>query len=239
MKERILAGARAMGISLPEAAPEQFALYHAMLTEANRTMNLTRVSDDPDEAVDRNYLDSLTPLAVPGLMDGVKTLCDVGSGAGFPGIPLAIARPDIRVTLMDSLGKRVAFLNGVIERLCLNAEAVHLRAEEAAGLAAYRDRFDRVTARAVAALPVLCELALPLTRPGGRFIAYKGPSLDEELTAAAAALKRLNAGAAVCYSAPIPGRDWDHRLCVVPKAGPTPRAFPRRPGEAARHPILR
>ena len=102
MKERILAGARAMGISLPEAAPEQFALYHAMLTEANRTMNLTRVSDDPDEAVDRNYLDSLTPLAVPGLMDGVKTLCDVGSGAGFPGIPLAIARPDIRVTLWAS-----------------------------------------------------------------------------------------------------------------------------------------
>ena len=89
MKALISEGARAMGVSLPEAAPEQFALYHALLTEANKAMNLTRVPDDPAEAVGRNYLDSLAPLAVSGLMDGVKTLCDVGSGAGFPGIPLA------------------------------------------------------------------------------------------------------------------------------------------------------
>ena len=239
MKERILEGALAMGVALPAEAPEQFALYHALLVEANKTMNLTRVPDDPAEAVDRNYLDSLAPLAVPRLMDGVQTLCDVGSGAGFPGIPLAIARPGIRVTLMDSLGKRVAFLNDVIGRLGLNAEAVHVRAEEAARLPVYRDRFDCVTARAVAALPVLLELALPLARPGGRFIAYKGPSLDEELAACQAVLRRLNAGGAACYPAPIPGRDWDHRLCAVLKDGPTPKSFPRRPGEAARHPILR
>ena len=239
MKDMITEGARAMGIALPEDAPERFERFHALLTEANRTMNLTRVPDDPAEAVDRNYLDSLTPLAVPGLMEGVATLCDLGAGAGFPGIPLAIARPDIRVTLMDSLGKRVAFLNDVIEQLGLNAEAVHIRAEEAARLPAYRDRFDRVTARAVAALPALVELALPLVRPGGRFIAYKGPSLEEELAACPAVLKRLNAGEAVCHAAPIPGRDWDHRLCAVEKAGATPKSFPRRPGEAARNPILR
>ena len=239
MKALISDGARAMGIALPADAPEQFARYHALLTEANKAMNLTRVPDDPAEAVDRNYLDSLSPLAVPGLMDGVKTLCDVGAGAGFPGIPLAIARPDIRVTLMDSLGKRVAFLSDVIAKLGLNAEAVHIRAEEAARLPVFRDRFDRVTARAVAAMPVLCELALPLVKRGGRFIAYKGPSLDEELAACPAVLKRLNAGEAVCFAAPIPGRDWDHRLCAVLKAGDTPKSFPRRPGEAARHPILR
>lgn len=238
MKDMILAGARAMGIALPAEAPERFALYHALLTEANRTMNLTRVPDDPAEAVDRNYLDSLAPLAVPGLMDGARMLCDVGSGAGFPGIPLAIARPDIRVTLMDSLGKRVAFLNDVIGRLRLNAEAVHLRAEEAARQD-FRDRFDIVTARAVAALPALCELALPLVRPGGRFIAYKGPSLEEELADCAAVLKRLNAGRAACFPVSIPGRDWDHRLCAVVKTGGTPKSFPRRPGEAVRNPILR
>ena len=140
---------------------------------------------------------------------------------------------------MDSLGKRVAFLNDVIGRLGLNAEAMHIRAEEAARLPVCRDRFDRVTARAVAALPALLELALPLARPGGLFIAYKGPSLDEELAACAAVLKRLNAGGAACYPVPIPGHDWDHRLCAVKKAGPTPKAFPRRSGEAARNPILR
>jgi len=238
MRNLIADGARAMGIALHGDAADRLARFHALLTEANRTMNLTRVPDDPAEAVDRNYLDSLTPLAVPGLMDGVKTLCDVGSGAGFPGIPLAIARPDIRVTLMDSLGKRVNFLNDVIDRLQLNAEAVHIRAEEAARLEGCRDRFDLVTARAVAALPALIELAMPLARVGGRFVAYKGPALDEELAVSAAVMRRLNAGDAQCFSAAIPGRDWDHRLCVVKKLGATPRAFPRRPGEAARNPIL-
>lgn len=238
MRDLILDGAQAMGIALPDDAADKFAAYHAMLVEANKSMNLTRVPDEPGEAVDRNYLDSLAPLAVPGLLDGARALCDVGAGAGFPGIPLAIARPDIRVTLMDSLGKRVAFLNGVIEALGLNAEAIHIRAEEAARLPQYRDAFDRVTARAVAALPVLMELALPLVKPGGRFIAYKGPSLDEELAASAAAMKRLNAGGAECFPAPIPGRDWDHRLCAVKKTGATPKSFPRRPGEAARNPIL-
>ena len=115
MIDLIVNGARAMGIGLTGEMAERFAAYHALLVEANKTMNLTRVPDDPAEAVDRNYLDSLAPLAVPGLLDGVKTLCDVGAGAGFPGIPLAIARPDIRITLMDSLGKRVNFLNELIE----------------------------------------------------------------------------------------------------------------------------
>ena len=238
MKDLIVNGARAMGIELTGEMAERFAAYHALLVEANKTMNLTRVPDDPAEAVDRNYLDSLAPLAVPGLLNGVKTLCDVGAGAGFPGIPLAIARPDIRITLMDSLGKRVNFLNDVIEKLNLNAEAVHIRAEEAAK-GEYRDHFDAVTARAVAALPVLIELAMPLVATGGRFIAYKGPSLDEELAQSAAAMKRLNAMGAACFPVVIPGRDWDHRLFVVKKNGATPKSFPRKPGEAARNPILR
>ncbi len=239
MRNLILEGAKAMGIALPDGAADQFTAYHTLLVEANKVMNLTRVPDDPAEAVCRNYLDSLAPLAVPGLMDGAKTLCDVGAGAGFPGIPLSIACPGIRVTLMDSLGKRVAFLNDVIAQLGLNAEAVHMRAEEAARLPEYRDAFDRVTARAVAALPALCELALPLVKPGGRFIAYKGPSLDEELNDAAAVISRLNAGQAACTVVSIPERDWDHRLCVIRKNGVTPKSFPRKPGEAARHPILR
>jgi len=209
-----------------------------MLTEANRVMNLTRVSEDAQESVDRNYLDSISPLAVPGLMDGVKTLCDVGSGAGFPGIPLAIVCPDIHVVLRDSLGKRVKFLNQVIDALHLNAEAIHTRAEDAAKLPEYRDRFDLVTARAVAALPTLLELSLPFVRPGGRMLAFKGPSLDEELTASEKALKKLCAQPAASHSVTIPGRAWDHRLMVIRKTAPTPKTFPRKAGEAGRNPIL-
>lgn len=238
MKDMIIKGAREMGITLPENAPDQLIRYHEILTEVNQVMNLTRVSDDPQESVDRNYLDSISPLAIPGLMDGVKTMCDVGSGAGFPGIPLSIACPNIHVVMMDSLGKRVKFLNQVIDELHLNAEAIHTRAEDAAKLSAYRDQFDLVTARAVAALPTLLELALPFVRPGGRMMAFKGPSLDEELASSGKALKRLCAQPVEAHSISIPGRDWDHRLMMIRKTAPTPKAFPRKAGEAGRNPIL-
>lgn len=239
MRELIRAGAAAMGIALPDDAPDKLVIYHEMLVETNRVMNLTRVPDDPAEAIDRNYLDSLAPLAAPHLMENVKTLCDVGTGAGFPGVPLSIARPDIHVVLMDSLGKRVKFLQGVIDRLNLNAEAVHIRAEDAAKLPDYRDRFDLAVARAVAALPTLCELTLPFVKAGGRFIAYKGPSLDEELAQSGAILKRMKAECLETLPVAFPGRDWDHRLCVVRKNAPTPASFPRKAGEAGRNPILR
>ncbi len=239
MRELIRAGAAAMGIALPDDAPDKLVIYHEMLVETNRVMNLTRVPDDPAEAVDRNYLDSLAPLAAPHLMENVKTLCDVGTGAGFPGVPLSIARPDIHVVLMDSLGKRVKFLQSVIDRLNLNAEAVHIRAEDAAKLPDCRDRFDLAVARAVAALPTLCELTLPFVKAGGRFIAYKGPSLDEELSQSGAILKRMKSECLETRSVAFPGRDWDHRLCVVRKNAPTPASFPRKAGEAGRNPILR
>lgn len=238
MREMIINGAKAMGIILPEAAPDQLIQYHEMLTEVNKVMNLTRVPDDPQESVDRNYLDSISPLSVSGLMDGVKTLCDVGSGAGFPGIPLSIACPGIHVVMMDSLGKRVKFLNQVIDALHLNAEAIHTRAEDAAKLPLYRDHFDMVTARAVAALPTLLELSLPFVRPGGRMMAFKGPSLDEELSASEKALRKLCAQPIESHSVAIPGRDWDHRLMLIRKTAPTPKAFPRKAGEAGRNPIV-
>lgn len=238
MRQMILNGAREMGIDLPEPAAGQLVRYHEMLTEANRVMNLTRVSEDAQESVDRNYLDSLSPLSVPGLMDGVHSMADVGSGAGFPGIPLAIACPHIHVVMMDSLGKRIKFLSQVIDELKLNAEAIHTRAEDAARLPAYRDCFDLVTARAVAALPTLIELALPFARPGGRLLAFKGPSLDEEAAASGAALKRLCGQELAHYPVHIPGRDWDHRLMVIRKCAATPKAFPRKAGEAGRNPIL-
>lgn len=238
MKNMILAGAQQMGISLPDHAPEQLVQYHEMLMEANRVMNLTRVPENAQESVDRNYLDCLSPLSVSGLLDGVHTLCDVGSGAGFPGIPLSIACPQIHVVLMDSLGKRVKFLNQVIAALRLNAESIHIRAEDAARLPAYRDHFDLVTARAVASLPTLIELSLPFVRPGGHMLAFKGPSLDEELAVSQKALKKLCAQPVQSYTVSIPGRDWDHRLLLIRKNAPTPKCFPRKAGEAGRAPFI-
>lgn len=236
MLNRICEGARQMGVVLPEGAAEKMLRFHELLMQANAQFNLTRVPDDPQEAVDRNYLDSLAPLAHAGLMRGQRLL-DLGSGAGFPGIPLAIALPDTHVVLLDSLRKRVDFLNGVIEELGLNAEAVHFRAEEAARRPEMREQFSVVTARAVAALPTLCELTLPFTRVGGALIAYHGPKADEELPMAQEAIRTLGGGQAAVIAAPVPERDWDHRLVRVEKRRQTPQKYPRKPGEPGRKPI--
>ena len=239
MLERIREGALKMCIALPEDAAEKMLRFHELLMRANEQFNLTRVPDDPKEAADRNFLDSLAPLAQKGLMDGCAALLDLGSGAGFPGIPLAIALPNVRVTLMDSLGKRVNFLSDVIAALGLNAQAVHFRAEEAAKNPQWREQFDCVTARAVAAMPTLAELALPFARVGGRLVAYKGPAAGEELRQAERAIELLGGGNARILQVRIPEReDWDHRLVLVDKQRATPRRFPRKSGEAGRNPIL-
>ncbi len=233
----LLERAEKAGISLTREMAEKFALYRVMVIEANRVMNLTRVSEDPEEAVDRDALDALAPLRVPGLMDPVRTLIDVGSGAGVPGVVLAIALPGVKVTLLDALKKRVDFLNRVCEALNLDARALHARSEDAARDKSLRDAFDCATARAVAGLPALLELSLPFVRPGGFFLAYKGPALNEELPAAARALRLLNGQDRGPVSLPIPGRDWDHRLLIVDKLRPTPAAYPRKAGEPEKMPL--
>jgi 16S rRNA (guanine527-N7)-methyltransferase len=233
--DRIRRSAEQMGIALPEQAPEQFYLYHQMIDEANSRMNLTRVLE-PEEAVDRHFMDSLAPLSL-GWTSSARSLCDVGTGAGFPGIPLAIACPELRVVLLDSLNKRVEFLKQVIAELGLNAQAIHGRAEELARKPELRDAFDLSTARAVAALPTLLELTLPFVRPGGAMICYKGPGLDEEMAGAQNALNRLCARVDEVQKVSIPGRDWDHRLVKIKKLAETPRAYPRKPGDPNRKPL--
>ena len=232
MKNMLMEAAARCGMELDERSAAQMAEFWAYLKEVNQSMNLTRVDSDA-EAAERHFVDSLAPLKAGLIPRGARVL-DVGSGAGFPGMPLAIARPDADVTLMDSLGKRVNFLSEAARRAGVRVNAVHARAEEAAR-GELREAFDVVTARAVARLNVLCELALPFVRVGGVLVAYKGPAADEELAEAAAAIKRLGGGAARVLSADMPGRDA--RLVVVKKLTPTPKSFPRRPGEAARKPI--
>ena len=236
MIDLLLRRAEAAGIPLTAEQAEKFALYHRMLVEANARFNLTRVPDDAEEAVDRNYLDCIAPLRA-GLPAGVVRAIDVGSGAGFPGIPLAICLPEVRFVLLDSLGKRVEFLRSVIDALGLNAEALHLRAEDGARRPELREAFDLATARAVAPLNLLAEYLLPFVRVGGHMLAYKGPGLDAERAEAEFAFQTLGGRFARAEAVSIPGRDWNHCLAWIEKTAPTPDRYPRKSGKPEKSPL--
>ncbi|NCB05076.1 MAG: 16S rRNA (guanine(527)-N(7))-methyltransferase RsmG [Clostridia bacterium] len=234
LRERVAA----LGAPVDSRTADRLSLYHEMLKDWNQRINLTGELDD-DEALDRHYLDSLAPLRDETLFAKGARVVDVGTGAGFPGLPLAIARPDLQVTLLDSLGKRVAFLDAVIERLGLpNVQAVHVRAEDGARNPALREKFDIATARAVAALPVLLEYLLPFVRIGGKAVCYKGPAAGEELEAGNRAAALLGAGTIICVPMVIPGReDWQHNLMICKKKKETVRHFPRKAGTPAKEPL--
>lgn len=233
----ILESAREMGIEMTEGQAAQFARYHEMLVEANAKFNLTRVPDELREAVDRNYLDCIAPLA-HDFPAGIENLVDVGSGAGFPGIPLSIMLPEVHVVLVDALDKRVKFLQSVIAELGLNAEAVHARAEDAAKRADLREQFDIATARAVAATNLLAEYLLPFVKVGGQMLALKGPGLDEELAEAAYAFEVLGGRVQRTGTMEIPGRDWSHRFAYIEKIASTPEKYPRKPGMPEKKPLV-
>lgn len=236
MYKMMLERAKAAGLNLSEEQAKQFETYHSMLIDANAKFNLTRVSEDIAEAIDRNYLDCCMPFAGDFPSD-VKTIADIGSGAGFPGIPISIYRPDIHVVMMDSLGKRVEFLKSVIDALGLNAEAVHIRAEDGARKGEYREAFDMATARAVASLNLLSEYLLPFVKVGGWMMALKGPTLEEELDQAQNALSILGGEFIREEKAVIPGRDWDHRLAYIKKVAATPEKYPRKAGKPEKKPL--
>ncbi len=219
-------------------APLRLARYHALLCEWNQRMNLT--GDTAIEtALARLYLDSLAPLSVRGLLPMGAALIDVGSGAGFPGLPLAIARPDLQVLLLDSLGKRVRFLREVIDALALpNARALHARAEDAGRDPALREGFDIALARAVAPTPVLLELLLPFARVGGAALCYKGPSAAEELAAGGRAAALLGGGPPEAIPVTVPGQpEWRHCVLRFEKRRATPLCYPRKAGVPEREPL--
>lgn len=236
MIDLMLRRAAEAGIPLTREQAAKFETYHKMLVEANSQFNLTRVPDDITEAVDRNYLDCIAPLK-NGFPIKVSRAIDVGSGAGFPGIPLSICLPGVHFVLLDSLGKRVDFLKSVIDALGLNAEAIHMRAEDAAKLPELRESFDLATARAVASLNLLSEYLLPFVKVGGYMMSLKGPGLDEEAAEAEKAFSILGGKFCKAENVVIPGRDWDHRIAWIEKVAPTPSKYPRKAGKPEKAPL--
>lgn len=243
LRRLLLANAPAFGVVLDDAAADRFERYAALLREWNERVNLTAILDDEGIAV-RHFADSLSLAprlreALAARPSGAPTLrlVDVGSGAGFPGLPLAIAFPELRVTLVDSLAKRVAFLDAAIAALGLpNADARHARAEDAAREPALRGAFDVAAARAVASLPVLCEYCLPFLRQGGLFVAMKGRA-DEAAEPMDRALALLGGEAGPVDRFVLPGTDMQRTLVLVRKVRLTPPQYPRKAGKPEKEPL--
>ena len=236
--EEILA-ARAAEAGIPLTAEQigQFSVYHEMLLDWNTRMNLTALTAPEDVAV-KHIIDSLTAYDA-ALFDGARTLIDVGTGAGLPGIPLAVYAPHLTVTLLDSLNKRVRFLTEVTAAMGLqNVRCIHARAEEAARTAEHRAAYDIVVSRAVARLPVLLEYTLPFVCVGGTLLALKGRAYAEEQKEARRAAGVLGGGRITARPVHLPGLDDVRAILTVTKERQTPAAYPRGGGAPARRPIL-
>lgn len=228
-------GAGELGLELPETAAPAFQRYCVFLEEKSREMNLTAIHGEKD-IYTLHFLDCLAVAAGRDLAG--KTAIDIGSGAGFPGVPLKIACPDMRLTLLDAQQKRVGFLSELCEELELKeVQCLHARAEEAAFLKNMRDGFDFAFSRAVAKLNVLSELCLPFVRPGGCFVAMKSTESDEEIAEAQGAFRVLSGELDEIRDYIVPGTDVVHRLVVVRKTGETPCGFPRRFSKISRSPL--
>ena len=237
MKEIIKNGLSELNLldKVPENAPELLERYGRMLIEKNEVMNLTAITD-PDQVAKLHMLDCAALLNCADFKG--KTLIDVGTGAGFPGIPLKILVPELEITLLDSLNKRVNWLNEVISDLGLSGiTAIHARAEEQALVKGFRDSFDFVTARAVADLRLLGEICLPYAKVGGTFLSMKSVGSDEELQNAAHAVKFMGGRVRGSQDYTIPGTDVTHRVLLIDKVAPTLKGYPRRWAKIQKDPL--
>ena len=232
--ETLLAeGLSTLGLSCDEEMLRRFRLYYEALEESGRVMNLTAIHGEEDVA----HLHFLDCAALLGMADfHGKTVFDIGTGAGFPGLVLKICNPSIRLTLLDSLDKRVVFLRSTCNSLGFSdVSCLHARAEEA--VIQWREAADIVTSRAVASLNVLSELCLPYVKEGGVFIAMKGPAFDEELEAAKPAIQMLGGKTESCRSYTIPGTDVTHSAILIRKTAKTPQRYPRRWAQIKKFPL--
>ncbi len=229
--------ATAAHIPLTDEQLEQFACYQAFLIAENEKVNLTRIIA-PRDIVIRHFLDSLTCAGVMGDLNGQRVI-DVGTGAGFPGVPLKILYPDMLLTLTDSVAKKTRFLEALVGELSLTrVRVIHARVEDLGQTAAHRAGYDWAVARAVARLPVLAEYLLPLVRVGGSMLAQKGTTAAAESEAAVPALTILGGGTPQLTSVQLPEREMLHYLVTIPKIKRTPKQYPRTAGQPAKSPLV-
>lgn len=233
---KILAGQ--LDIQLSDEQLEQFQIYYDMLIEKNKVMNLTAITQ-LDEFITKHFLDSIALASVyQNIKEDELKIIDLGTGAGFPGIPLKIAFPQLKITLMDSLNKRIVFLQSVIEKLQLSGiEAIHGRAEEMAKKKEFREKYDLCVSRAVSNLSTLSEYCLPFVRIDGKFISYKASEIEEELESSRKAIKLLGGKLSTVNKITLPESDIERSFVLIDKIEKTSKTYPRKPGTAAKEPI--
>ena len=225
-----------LNISIDEDQKQKFSDYYSLLLEKNKVMNLTRITDE-EEFIIKHFADSLMLCKVIE-MDNVDSLIDVGTGAGFPGIPIKIIYPNIKVTLLDSLDKRVGFLKEVIDQLSLDdIEAIHGRAEDLGQDDNYREKYDLCVSRAVADLSVLSEYCIPFIKEQGVFVSYKADGSEDEIYAARTAIETLGAGLNGVCTEQIPGTGINRQFAVIKKITKTDLKYPRKAGKPSKKPL--
>lgn len=229
--------AKEYGLELTSDQISAFNRYYELLVEWNEKINLTAITE-PREVAIKHIVDSLSCYQKE-LFTGQVSLIDVGTGAGFPGLPLKIFCPELKLTLLDSLNKRVKFLQLVVDELGLkDVEVIHARSEEAARNKKYREKFDLVTARAVARLPIICEYCLPFVKQGGTFIALKGRQYEEEIQEAQKAFSVLGGKLVKSMPVKLPELEDKRAVVYIKKEKATPKVYPRKAGTPERNPIV-
>ncbi len=232
MKQALASGLPQLERKLTDAQLDTFCAFGSALVEKNQVMNLTAITE-PEQVARLHFLDCIALLGAANFYG--KTVIDVGCGAGFPGVPLKIAEPSIDLTLLDSLKKRMDWLESTLPELGIEAQCVAARAEEYA--LAHREQYDIAVSRAVARLTMLAELCLPLVRVGGHFVAMKSADSDEELSQAARAIATLGGKVTRIWDYPVPGTDAVHRAVVITKVKATPKPYPRRFAKIKQQPL--
>lgn len=221
--------------TLTDEQIKQLDLFYELLVEKNKVMNLTAITEF-DEVIVKHFADSLSICSV--LPGDVETVCDLGTGAGFPGIPMAIAYPNLNFTLIDSLNKRIKFLQEVVDAIGLkNVTLIHARAEEAGRNKLYREHFDLVVSRAVANISTLSEYCLPLVKVNGYFISFKSGDISEEISASGSAVKKLGGSMNKPIYFTLPNTDINRSFIIINKEKNTPKAYPRKAGTPSKEPL--
>lgn len=233
----LIDGLRELGLDVSEEIIDKLSLFMNIMLEWNEKVNLTAITEEKEVYI-KHFLDSATCLSTGYIKDGMK-LIDVGTGAGFPGVPVKIIKDNVEMTLLDSLNKRISYLNEVVAKLKLGkVRTVHARAEEAGVAKDHREAYDIVLSRAVASMNVLCEYCIPFVKVGGFFLCQKGSDMEQELKDAETAIRVLGGVVREIKEYTLPSSDIKHSIIIIEKVTNTPTKYPRKPGKPAASPII-